>query len=99
MPFETIIPAEYMYHRRPWKSEQQHINEYLHCAGLPYRQNDMTNLHTGMQYVGKEPEPLFCRIVDGSIRVYWTGVPGEPRVIEYRRRPVKQALPWAGGFV
>jgi len=95
---EITIPSDYMYHRRPWKSEQQHINEFLYRAGLPYRQNDMTNLHTGMVYVGKEPPPLFSHNKDGSIRVYWSGVPSERRDITYRPRPVRQAMPWGGGF-
>jgi hypothetical protein len=95
---KLAIPAEYLYRRRPWKSEQQHINEYLYCHGLPYRQNDMTNLHDGMRYIGSEPAPVLTRQMDGSIVVNWSGVPSEPREIVYRKRPVKQALPWAGGF-
>lgn len=83
MATEITIPSDYMYQRRSWKSEQQHINEYLFCAGFPYRQIDMTDLLTGMQYIGTEPKPLLARNADGSIRVFWQGVPVAPRVIDY----------------
>lgn len=92
------IPAEYMNSRRNWKSEQQHINEYLYCAGLPYYQTDMTDLHNGMKYVGQTPAPTVRHEHDGSVTVTWQGVRGEQRTIEYRRRPRKQVSPWAEMF-
>lgn len=95
---KLTIPQSYMFQRRPWKSEQQHINEYLYRQGLPYRQNDMTDLHNGMKYIGKEPAPIITHQLDGSILVHWAGVPSEPREIVHRKRPVKQALPRQGGF-
>lgn len=95
---ELTIPYEYLHSRRPWKSEQQHINEYLYGQGLPYRQNDMTDQHNGMKYVGSEPKPMQVRNADRSITVFWTGVPTEKRHLEYAKKRVKPLIPWSGGF-
>ena len=92
------IPAEYMHKRRNWKTEKQHINEFLFCAGLPYRQTDMTDLHDGMKYVGKTPAPTVRYERDGSVTVEWFGVRGEERTIEHRPRPRKQISPWLEAF-
>lgn len=98
MTYETIITSDYMRSCRPWKSEQQHINEYLYRQGLPYSQQDMTNLHTGMRYVGPIAPPILTTQPDGSVSVQWDGTPGDKRDISYRRRPVKAAQPWGDAF-
>lgn len=82
MNFQTTITADQLCAKPQWKSTQQLINEILYCEGLPYHQSDLTNLHYGMKYKGKEPEPVQVKNPDGSITVTWEGEVGEARRLE-----------------
>lgn len=96
MTYQTTISADTMHRRPQWKSEQQYINEHLYCDGLPYFQADMTDLHYGMKYKGKEPAPVQVRNADGSFTVTWSGTPVEKRQIDYPKKRVTQVTPWMG---
>ena len=79
-----------------WKSQSQHLKECLYCDGLPYRQNDMTDLQGGVKYVGEQDAPVFKRDADGSILVTWQGEPSEPRTINYAKKSSYVPAPWMG---
>lgn len=93
---QITITAEHMRNRPQWKSEQQYINEYLYCQGLPYFQEDFTNLDYGMKYKGSEPAPVQTRNADGSFTVSWNGTPVEKRNIDYPKRREYEPTPWMG---
>lgn len=89
---QTItISADYLRSRRPWKSEQQHINEYLYKQGLPFRQNELTDLQDGMQYIGKPGALLTQKQDDGSLQVLFYGEPGAPRELPRCKKRVEPA--------
>lgn len=92
------IPASYLQTRRTWKSEQQHINEFLYRAGLPFRQNDLTNMDTGMKYVGDPAALHTCSNQDGSISVTYHGEVAERRPLPRPKKRVEPAVFQWGGF-
>ena len=96
MTFETTISADKLRSKPQWKSEQQFINEALYCAGLPFHQADLTNLHYGMQYKGSEPAPVQTRNPDGSVTVTWSGEVGEPRLLDAPKKRKIKVNPWRG---